>query len=515
MNQPQPLRRASGIVIALGVVAFVIIWIIFAPMNLGGQAAYVIINGNSMSPVYAKGDLVILRRVSTPQVGDIVAYRNPDIGPIIHRIIDISGNRFVFKGDNNDWTDSYQPDSTELIGQAWIHIPRLGAGIVWLRQPLVMAALTALIGGLFMIDLINGPARKKTGARAETTPASIGLTGGLREALLFLFTLGGLTGLGLGILAFSAPQTVPVPDNVEFAQTAAFRYTAPADPAVYSTGVVQPGEPVFDKLTCNMDIALAYALSATQPADVQGTYRILARVSEVNGWNRTYELQPSTPFSGGAFNTRVSLNVCEIRALTQRVMELTGLQRNLFTVVVSAQIEARGTIGGREVTANAAPQLKFGLDNSQLYLMTEDRDPDDVMRWEQSGLLPGVRQTANNLSLLGLSLPVSLARLIALGMVLAALLGLAAVGIPVWLAARQNEVALTYAKYAHLIVKIRGQSRPVGATLLTIDVASIDDLARIAQQTGTLIMENDFDDQRQFVVFAQGQCFRYTVNTPG
>lgn len=513
MNQPQPLRRASPIAIAVGIVAFAIIWIIFAPMSLGGQAAYVIINGNSMSPVYAKGDLVILRTISTPQVGDIIAYRHPEIGPIIHRIIDTSGKKFIFKGDNNGWIDSYQPEQTELIGKAWIHIPRLGTGILWLRQPLVMAALTALIGGLFMVDLFTGPARKKTGTRAEAAPASIGLTSGLHEALLFLFTLVGLSGLGLGILAFSAPETIPVPDNVEYAQTAAFRYTALADPAVYDTGVVQPGEPVFDKLTCNMDIALAYALSATQLADVQGTYRILARVSEVNGWNRTYELQPRTPFSGGAFNTRVALNLCEIRALTERVMELTGLQRTLFNVIITAQIDSHGSIGGRDVTASATPQLKFGLDNSQLYLMTDESGPSDALRWEQSGLLPGVRNAANSLALPGFSLPVSLARWLAMSMVLAALLGLAAVGIPMWLAARQDELALAYAKYAHLIVKIRGQSRPLGASLPTIEVASIDDLARIAQQAGMLIMENNVADQRQFVVFAHGQCFRYAVNT--
>ncbi len=512
MNQPQPLRRISPIVIALGLFVFAIIWFIFAPMGLGGQAAYVIINGNSMSPVYAKGDLVILRRVSTPQVGDIIAYRHPEIGPIIHRIIDKAGNKFIFKGDNNGWVDSYQPEQTELIGKAWIHIPRLGKGVMWLRQPLVMAALTALIGGLFMIDLFTGNPRKKTGPRAETAPTSIGLTGGLREALLFLFTLGGLAGLGLGILAFSAPETVPVPDNVEYAQTAAFRYTALADPAVYDTGAVQPGEPVFDKLTCNMDIALAYALSATQPANVQGTYRILARVSEVNGWNRTYELKPLTSFSGGAFNTRVTLNLCEIRALTERVMELTGLQRSLFNVVITAQIDSSGNIGGRDVTTSATPQLKFGLDNSQLYLMTDDRSPSDALRWEQAGLLPGVRNAANSLSLLGLlSLPVALARLIAVGIVMAALVGLAAVGIPMWLAARQDELAQAYAKYAHLIVKIRGQSHQVGASLPTVTVASMDDLARIAQQTGTLIMENAFADQRQFVVFAHGQCFRFSL----
>lgn len=505
------MQRASPIALAIGFVAFAIVWVIFAPMSLGGQAAYVIINGNSMSPVYAQGDLVILQRVSAPQIGDIIAYRHPEIGPIIHRIIDFSGNKFIFKGDNNDWIDSYQPSQDELIGQAWIHIPRLGEGIRWLRQPLAMAALTALIGGLFMIDQFRSPARKQTSAQTKTAPASLGLTGGLREALLFLFTLGGLAGLGLGILAFSAPETVSVPDNVEYAQTAAFRYTAQSDPAVHNTGIVQPGEPVFDKLTCNVDIALAYAVSATQPTNVQGTYRVLAQVREVNGWNRTYELQPRTAFSGGAFNTRVSLNVCEIRALTERVMELTGLQRTLFNVVITAPIEATGQIGGRDYASNTTPELRFGFDNSQLYLLSDNQPTDKLLRWEQSGSLPGTRITDNSLSLPGFSLPVSLARWIALGMILSALLGLAAVAIPLWLSARQDERSLAYAKYAHLIVKIRGRSQQIGASLPTVDVASMDDLARIAQQNGALIMENSFSDAQHFLVFAHGQCFRYSL----
>ena len=46
---------------ALLLVGMATAWIIFAPMQFGGQVAYVIVNGNSMEPLYQPGDLVIVR----------------------------------------------------------------------------------------------------------------------------------------------------------------------------------------------------------------------------------------------------------------------------------------------------------------------------------------------------------------------------------------------------------------------------------------------------------------------
>jgi signal peptidase I len=60
-------------------VGVAIAWIIFAPIQFGGQVAYVIVNGNSMQPLYLQGDLVIVHRAAVYQVGDIVTYHHPDI----------------------------------------------------------------------------------------------------------------------------------------------------------------------------------------------------------------------------------------------------------------------------------------------------------------------------------------------------------------------------------------------------------------------------------------------------
>jgi signal peptidase I len=69
----------------------------------------VIVNGISMEPGFHKGDLVIILAADSYHVGDIVAYRHPDIGPIIHRIVEQKDDRFVLRGDNNSWLDSYLP----------------------------------------------------------------------------------------------------------------------------------------------------------------------------------------------------------------------------------------------------------------------------------------------------------------------------------------------------------------------------------------------------------------------
>jgi len=92
-------------------------WVAFAPTQFGGGATYVLVSGNSMEPSFHRNDLVILRQASDYQVGDIATYHHPDIGPVIHRIIAVEGDRFILKGDNNSWNDSYQPTRDDFIGK--------------------------------------------------------------------------------------------------------------------------------------------------------------------------------------------------------------------------------------------------------------------------------------------------------------------------------------------------------------------------------------------------------------
>src|SRR5664279_3506664 len=94
---------------AVLLIATLLLWILFLPIQFRGVSAYVIVNGNSMEPVYHKGDLVIIRRETTYRVGDIVTYFNTELkAPVIHRIIAQKDGTFIMKGDHNPWQDITQ-----------------------------------------------------------------------------------------------------------------------------------------------------------------------------------------------------------------------------------------------------------------------------------------------------------------------------------------------------------------------------------------------------------------------
>jgi len=145
------------------IILVVIAWIIFAPIEVGGQVKYVIIDGTSMLPNLVSGDLVIVHTAPYYEVGDVVAYNYPGLGTVIHRIMGKNGDHFVMKGDNNTWIDGYSPTSSEIYGKLWVHIPGAGKIILTLKKPIVFASLIGV--GVYLIgkDYLksNQPARRK------------------------------------------------------------------------------------------------------------------------------------------------------------------------------------------------------------------------------------------------------------------------------------------------------------------------------------------------------------------
>src|SRR5215212_10863351 len=189
MRKPLSLSAFMSNLILL--VALAAIWIAFAPTRIGGRASYVMVNGNSMEPGFHRGDLVIIQAASIYNVGEVVIYRNAELNAfVIHRIIGIEQDHYIFKGDNNSWIDTYRPTSDELIGKLWIHIPKLGKALEWLRLPINMSLTTGLLGGIFMASRMIKPKHHRNGK--NKIPGNFGgnLEGGLYMAgfslILFL-----------------------------------------------------------------------------------------------------------------------------------------------------------------------------------------------------------------------------------------------------------------------------------------------------------------------------------------
>ncbi len=133
---------------AIAAALTVIAWVAFAPVQIGGNTAFIVVNGVSMEPVLHRGDLAILRRSDVYRVQDVVVYQDPTVGRVIHRIVGQEGNRFVLKGDNNRWRDSFNPTQAEFLGKYWFFIPGAGTWVTSLRNPQALAVLVALVGCL-------------------------------------------------------------------------------------------------------------------------------------------------------------------------------------------------------------------------------------------------------------------------------------------------------------------------------------------------------------------------------
>src|SRR5688572_18741392 len=177
--------------------------VMLAPVPLGGQATYVMISGNSMEPNFHLGDLAIVHQESKYQIGDVVTYRNAELGQnVIHRIIDVEPGRFILKGDNNSWIDSYHPVEDEIVGKLWIYVPWMGKVIEWTRIPINMAIITAAMGAILMASTFTNPPQRGKNVKNKSS----GNFGVLELAFSALGLLA-LVFLGLGIFSFTRPVT--------------------------------------------------------------------------------------------------------------------------------------------------------------------------------------------------------------------------------------------------------------------------------------------------------------------
>src|SRR5512133_1249948 len=144
MTRPPHLR--SGLISAALVVLAVAAWLVLAPTQIGGETSYVTTSGISMAPRFHTGDLAVVRPAKHYKVGDIVAYRSTMLHTVVlHRIVAVKGDRYVFKGDNNNFVDPTRPARGDLVGRLSLRVAHGGRVLAWLHTPF-MAAL--LMGGL-------------------------------------------------------------------------------------------------------------------------------------------------------------------------------------------------------------------------------------------------------------------------------------------------------------------------------------------------------------------------------
>lgn len=135
------------------VAGLAVIW----PQTLGGRAAYIQVDGDSMDPTFHRDDLVVVRSQRHYAVGDAVVYRIPagEFGAgarVIHRLKEARPDgTYVTQGDNKPLVDPWHPREGDIVGKAWLDVPGGGRSLAALAKPL---PLGLLCGGLTLIVML-------------------------------------------------------------------------------------------------------------------------------------------------------------------------------------------------------------------------------------------------------------------------------------------------------------------------------------------------------------------------
>lgn len=105
-----------------------------------GIGASVVLSG-SMEPALSVGDLLIVREQENYEVGSIVVYQSGTM-PVVHRIVEISGDEVTTRGDANNAADRPIPMSA-VKGEVFAVIPWVG-NLIWaLKSPIATAVMLA------------------------------------------------------------------------------------------------------------------------------------------------------------------------------------------------------------------------------------------------------------------------------------------------------------------------------------------------------------------------------------
>ncbi len=498
-------RRPSIFSNLLLFAGLVVIWIAFAPAKVGGQTSYVMVNGISMEPNYHTGDLVIVHKAQNYQVGDVVTYHDPVMGAyIIHRIIAIEQDHYVFKGDNNSWIDTYHPTRDELIGKLWIHIPKLGKAMEWLRYPIHMGLTMGLLGGILMASRMIKP--KQRGKGKSNPSANLG---GMLEGGLYLFGFFAVFFLGLSIFSFIRPLTRPA-EKIQYQQESHFSYSATGTPVIYDTEVVRSGEPVFPRLTCFLNIAFTYNVLGNQLQAISGNYQLIARVmDEQSGWQRTISMKEQTTFNGNSFATASHLDLCQIVSLVNTLKQETGLRASNFTLEIIPQVVLTANALGNPIMDSFEPRLVFQFDEVHFSLATP-KGQDDPLYLSKLSSAENSNLEVNTLSLLGWKPRIGAIRVVALLGLLISLGGLLVVGLRIFRTTKESQEALIRLRYGGLLVNV--YERNLEPASMLIDVTTIDELAKLAERHNTVILHMTLNFLHYYLVQCNGLTYRYVFS---
>lgn len=501
-------RYLGGAVAALIAIAA---WFTVGPSQLGGPVTYVAVTGTSMEPSMHSGDLVFVRKAPSYEVGDVVAYTNPQLNStVIHRIIGQENDRYVFQGDNNDFVDTYRAAPEDIVGRRWILMGGAGRIVQALRSPVGAAIVVMIIAAVAM----SGSSKRKRKSKGTVrTPFETGSGSWLHVHRGTTMAAAGTAAVlfaCLGAFAFTRPLVGTSTSKVPFTELGKFSYEARAEKGpVYPSGELTTGQPIYMQLVDEVTFEFDYSFESSTPHGIRGTGSLLARLSDGNGWTRDFKLAPETSFRGDHWSGSGTVRLGPIRSLVHQVETSTGIARDFYTLSIVPRVDVEGTMSGRDLSTKFAPNLalQVGALEIQVAPTTDPATAEgDALHPSQGGFVAAPIVSQGSLSLPGLSLDVGKARWIGVtGLALAVIL-LALVAFVLDDGAH-DEPARIKAAFGKLMIPVESVTVDPGAA--HVQVGEVEVLAALARRYDRAILHQQQDDVHRYVLENEGTLYSY------
>ena len=274
--------------------------------------------------------------------------------------------------------------------------------------------------------------------------------------------------------------------DLHYLHSAEYNYTAIVKPSLLydNRTEISTGEPLYLKLVEELNITLQYNLTQTpktvEMTDTTLTCGVSATLSG-GDWAKTYPLKPGTvkPLS---FNDTYTLNIKEIEGIVDAIGEETGTRVYEYTYEIQPRITLEASAGGEPVEEEFTPTLTIKFEGGRIEF--------EGLRNAKTGAVTHLETEATTWSLLGLTVAVSAMRTVSI---------LASISLSVLLATSIRFTLLERASRPFL-ERLGGDIRekiieasepPERIERATIKVGSIEDLAKVSEETFKPIIHHD------------------------
>jgi len=548
-----PIKIVGSLLAATIALGF---WILFAPTKLGGSSTYSVTSGISMEPLLHKGDLAFVRVQPSYRVGDIVLYQSQVLHrPVLHRIILIQHGKYFFQGDNNNFVDPGYATKRDLTGTMWLSVPSVGGMLSWFGAPSHAALLAGAAGMLLVLATQTTKKRRRrrrggsptmTTARtpaAEATPAPppvswtseapveapesgerarVGNAGKRRpppyldgpvSTLIALGVVIALAALCL-VVGFSRPSTRPGVQANAYQQAGTFAYSAATTgpSAVYPSGTVGTGQPIYPSVVNTVRVDFGYKFRSAHTHHVQGTIQLRTLVlSKADTWQELSTVAPVTKFSGDRASVSADVSLADLYALINSVSTESGVTGTNYSLDLQPVVHVTGTVDHHPIDQTFSPVLPFAVTEGAIRVDVAVAPPppgatfvpasataalDSALQPSRRGTIPNT--VASDITIARYHVPVPLVRYLGIAFALSALV-LAIVHDRRRRRGTRRSEEETIARQADvLIIPISTFGSSSGQTLVT--VPDFKDLAELARFLERPILYEVRDGNRTYAV---------------